>query len=202
MKYLKRIIWLVRSLGGLLAAVILFGYTNNPVTAGPLSLPTGPDGSLKLIIARPVMAYNEDCPNSAQAMTVGYMPNLSVQGISGEKQLTLSGTVYAAEHFTVLPDVDIEIWRLNPKGDEIPFSPYLWEQAVTDSAGHYEFDLLKASQFVPIYIHYRVSYQGKCLLLMRLRLIRHDSAYQRNINGPLLHGTVNFILSTGSALPD
>jgi hypothetical protein len=115
-----------------------------------------------------------DCATIPQGITFGYLAHTAILPNLAGDFLTVSGTVYAADFTTPLPDVLIEVWRatpevmtmvwgVTPKSDD-DFPPFiLLKQVRTDAAGRYAFTTPKPEdRFRPIYFHYRLSYQGNC----------------------------------------
>ncbi|MBI1877998.1 MAG: hypothetical protein HYR94_07195 [Chloroflexi bacterium] len=126
-----------------------------------------------------------DCATIPQGITFGYLPDTAtLTNLTGDT-LTLSGTVYASDFVTPLPDVLIEVWRATPEvltmvwgvtpDSDDDFPPFmLLKQVRTDTAGRYAFTTPKPDArisyyyyyhgggFRPIYFHYRISYQGNC----------------------------------------
>jgi hypothetical protein len=116
-----------------------------------------------------------DCATIPGGITFGYLPDTATLIHMAGDTLTISGTVYARDFVTPLPDVLIEVWRATPEIRDDDFPPFiLLKQVRTDSAGRYAFTTSKpdriisyyyyrrGGEFRPIYFHYRVSYQGNC----------------------------------------
>jgi protocatechuate 3,4-dioxygenase beta subunit len=91
------------------------------------------------------------------------------------RPLVISGTVYAADCITPLPDVLLEIWHtdVNGKYDHTP--PYtLRAKLRTDEQGRYRFSTIKPGYLLtsyiafPPFIHYRVSYRDEVVLSTHL----------------------------------
>jgi catechol 1,2-dioxygenase len=93
--------------------------------------------------------------------------------------LMISGTVYASDCLTPLPDTLIEVWYANPDSRYSYTEPVSFRgQLRTDAAGHYEFAALRPGRKLGIYdtghellerhLHFHVRYQDNEPLVTRL----------------------------------
>jgi hypothetical protein len=117
------------------------------------------------------------------------------------KPLTISGTVYASD-LTPLPDALVEVWQNNINQVNQPYFPTVLNvQLHTDREGHYEFKTMGPTGSEQSYLHYQVTYQNYCPLLMHLHLLVEPPARpakpvyaQVEVTGPVLHGPVDIIM--------
>lgn len=198
MTYLK--LWLPY-LFGLLSLIISVGivFHSQPVEAETLRSPTA--------VAAPATQSNKsfEIENSARCQELSepkfffYTP--AVTAIS-EDRLTVSGTVYASD-LTPLSGALVEIWRNEVKRTNQAYSPLLFKGVVrTDHAGHYKFTTVKPSGSERAYLHYRVTYESHCPLLMNLHIITESQPQPAaehivakvQVVGPVLQGPVDIVL--------
>ena len=121
------------------------------------------------------------CALISERIAFGYLPDTATLTSLASDILTISGTVYASDFATPLPEVLIEVWRATPESRYDRFPPFiLLKQVRTDAAGRYKFITAKpdhiispysyryGGEFLPIYFHYRLTYQGNCPTSVKL----------------------------------
>lgn len=132
-----------------------------------------------------------DCATIPEGITFGYLPDTATLTHLAGDSLTISGTVYARDFVTPLPDVLIEVWRATPESGDEYFLPFiLLKQVRTNANGRYSFTIPKPDPriiyyhyyrswgYLPSYFHYQVSYQGHCP--SSVQLLSVDSASPEN----------------------
>ena len=136
-----------------------------------------------------------------------------------DHRLVISGTIYASDFRTPVPQVLIEVWQapaesLTPNHPEaLRYAFYGW--ARTDAAGHYKTTILMPGQGAILPLYYRVRYQNRCPLGQQLFLVDDEAGLadislastlaklglaQGEPAGPLLRGPVDIVLPV--PLPD
>jgi hypothetical protein len=157
-------------------------------SATPLPKPERFPGAAKLV----------RCQDLSEPRFFFYMPLVTA---ASEKRLTISGTVYTS-NLTPLSGALVEVRQVNINQMNKPYPPVVFnDHLYTDEAGHYEFTTLEPTQQEQFYLHYRVTYQNYCPVLMRLHLVveppsrpaKHIFA-QIEVVGPVLQGSVNIVV--------
>jgi catechol 1,2-dioxygenase len=139
-----------------------------PPTATPIPPPT------------PTATPRPACLTTPGGLTHDYRPDapltttLAPPDLPG-RPLVISGTVYAADCVTPLPDVLLEVWHVDVNGKYDRTPPYtLRAKLRTDEQGRYRFTTVKPGYLLtsqisfPPFIHYRVSYRGEGILSTHL----------------------------------
>jgi hypothetical protein len=160
----KTILFYLLTLAGLVVSSILFtGRIESPVeelSPAPM-IPTFAKANSTLSLPE---TDREVCPITTQK-TAFYRidPSRLV-----DHRWVISGTIYASDFITPVPDVLIEIWQA--PAETLP--PYPLEMllytfsfrglARTDAAGHYETTILMPEQRNSLPLYYRVRYQNRC----------------------------------------
>jgi catechol 1,2-dioxygenase len=171
---LKTILFYSLGLAGLvLVSVLLTGQIEVeigelPPTATPIRPPT------------PTATPQPACLTTPGGLTHQYRPDapfttaLAPPNIPG-RRLTISGTAYAADCVTPLPDVLIEVWHPDINGNYDRTRPYTFRGKLkTDEQGRYRFSTIKPGYThtnqisLPPFIHYRISYQDELVLSTHL----------------------------------
>ncbi len=141
--------------------------------APPPQLPT----ATPTLIARPspTPTLSQTCRPTPGGTQYGYQPDAPFTTTLAPPDLPaiplrVSGTVYATDCQTPLPDVLLEVWHADLAGKYDPARSYPFRgQMQTDAAGQYQYRTVKPGRYVtgteplPSNIHYRVSYQGEIL---------------------------------------
>ena len=96
-----------------------------------------------------------------------------------DQRLVISGTIYASDFITPLPDVLIEIRPERQSGSFGSFSEppdYLFQAwARTDASGHFEAAVLRPSHGTILPFYYRIRYQNGCPLGLQLFLVDEET---------------------------
>jgi catechol 1,2-dioxygenase len=169
-KNLKTFLFFICGLVGLVfLSILLTGQIEVevgelPPTATPIRPPT------------PTATPQPACLTTPGGLTHQYRPDapltntLAPPDLPG-RRLTISGTVYAADCVTPLPDVLIEVWQPDVNGKYDQTRPYtLRGKLKTDEHGRYRFSTIKPGYThtnqisLPPFIHYRLSYQAELVL--------------------------------------
>ena len=123
-----------------------------------------------LPIATPQTPQQTGCQLTPTSLAIGYLPGapltttLVPANLPGER-LMVSGTVYAADEVTPVPNALVEVWQADAEGRyDYPTPLTLRARMYIDSEGRYQFITIKPGhyqvgcQFQPAHIHYRVTY--------------------------------------------
>lgn len=212
MKNLKTVLFYILGLAGLVAASILFTgqveveISDLPPTATSIRPPP------------PTATRRPPCLTTPRGMTDGYLPNapltttLAPPNFPGQR-LVISGTVYAADCVTPLPNMLVEVWHADANGVYHRTTPHILRaQFKTGEKGRYQFNTIKPGYYKtgdlirPALIHYRLSYQGRRVLSTQLFfagdpfLTDYWTVFpdtitsltrQEGADGPVLKGTFN-----------
>jgi len=194
-------------LAGLITLSILFTGRIEP-----LEIESPPINPTPMIVvdqptARPAQISQKACPTVSQKIML-YMPEMTIK----DQHQVISGTVYASDFVTPLPDIQIDMWQSNREGQASPyFPPYhiFHERFPTDAAGHYEFTIQKSELYDIIQLHYRVRDQAHCPLTLQLLLVTEPNLTNTLLTlpplgkpaGPLLRGPIDIVLPVPSLEP-
>jgi hypothetical protein len=198
MKEHESLLFYLLGLGMLVLVLVLVTSQIERVEIQPLPTKTPAKIITPQSITRSPETSRLGCATIPQGITFGYLPDTDTLTHLAGDTLTISGTVYASDFTTPLPDVLIEVWRatpevltmmwgVTPESDD-DFPPFiLLKQVRTDAAGRYAFttpkpdriistyDYRRGGEFRPIYFHYRLSYQGNCPSAVKLLAVETTS---------------------------
>lgn len=170
--------------------------------------------------ANPTEAAQTGCQTTPGGRAYGYLPGapltttLAPPDLPGQR-LVISGTVYASDCITPLPNVLVEVWHTDSTGRYDRSEPFILRaQMYTNSNGRHEFTTTRPGHYQsgditrPAHIHYRVSQQGSEPLATRLLFaddphltgISENSRLVTSLSertkpgGPIFYGTFDLIL--------
>lgn len=214
----KGILFYLVGLVGLAAISIFFtGRIEIDVRDLPTATPT---------ITPTVLAQTE-CQTTPGGVAFGRLPDapftttLAPPDLPGER-LVISGTVYASDCVTPLPNALIEVWQADANGQYDRSPPFtLRAQMRTDNSGRYEFYTIRPGSYDtfngtrPAHIHYWVSYADNDPLATRLLFADDPYLADSNLDpallttlteeagpaGPRLRGTFDIVLSVPPPTP-
>jgi hypothetical protein len=156
----------------------------------------------KSLVNQP-QAEQEPCPSTTQIAF--YSPDST--HLEGNR-VVISGTVYASDFVTPLPNAPIEVLLIVPYSYGVPHSAF-HQGFHTDEAGRYKATIPKPDQYGLIYLHYRAHDQAECPLTMQLFFLANPTAghsprvsdrmmtlglAQRDPPGLVLRGPVDIVL--------
>lgn len=115
------------------------------------------------------------CMPTPRGITYGYRADapfttaLAPPDMPGTR-LTITGTVFAADCETPLPNALVEVWQADTNGDyDFSKAWLLRGQFVTDAQGQYQFDTIRPGfyktgyEFLPAFIQVRVTHENQTL---------------------------------------
>jgi hypothetical protein len=177
-KELKTVILYPCAVAAVVACAGLYPHESDLTVDELLPAAATPNTLAEAPVKTPSEAVQGDCTIMPQAVTLQRITSGDTAGLLATTNvipadlkgghLIMSGTIYASDCLTPLPGALIEVWHARPV-HYLRGVPFLWrEQMRADAAGRYEFATIKSGhEFLPAYLHYRVSYQGRGVLFTR-----------------------------------
>jgi hypothetical protein len=213
------LIYLV-GLVGLIGASLLFANQGEPPELSPLPATAAPTDRIAQLATRSAAVSRAECTDTAQGMIFDDVPGMSSAITnSDDGRLFISGTIYASDGATPLPGALIKVGQGMPIDE---YQSYLHRtQLQTEASGRYTFTMENPRPGYPISLHYRVSYQNRCLLSMHLKIITvsllrpplvrdSDPSFpvsaqspvaQFSEVGPVFHGPIDIVLPVPPPVP-
>lgn len=178
MEKLKSVLVYVLGLAGLVAVTIFF---TGQIESDFQPLPTATPAVRPTATAAPTAAAQTGCqPTPGSTRAYGYVPDtpiattLAPPDLPGQR-LIITGTVYAVDCVTPLPETIVEVWQADANGRYDRSEPYILRgQLQTDATGQYEFTTVKPGHYEtseiarPAHIHFRITYKENDPLITRL----------------------------------
>ena len=207
----KTTLFYIVALAGLIISSVLFTGRIEPAVEALSPAPATPTSAKANATLTLPEIDQKACPIAAQK-TAFYRIDPTVWA---DQRLVISGTVYASDFVTPIPDVMIEVWQAPESYSSfLPYFPapphYLFHAwARPDTAGHYQVTIFNSSLDDIFLLYYRVRYQNGCPLGVQLVLVNETTGLansaltaalaklglaQGEPVGPLLQGPIDIVL--------
>lgn len=168
MENLKTIIFFILGLVGLAALSLLF---TGQVETDFQPLPTATAPATATPTTGPTPIGQADCQGTPGGGAGGFLPDTPftstlVPADYPGQRMVISGTVYASDCITPLPNTLVVVWQTDANGQYDRTEPYILRgQMHTDANGRYEFTTIRPGSYEagetarPAHIHYLLQYQ-------------------------------------------
>jgi hypothetical protein len=208
----KTLLFYLLSIAGLIIVSLLFtSQTEQQEVEPPQPVPVTSTVTTEVkSLANQPETEQEPCVSTTQ--TAFYTPDRT--HLEGNR-LVISGTVYASDFVSPLPNAPVEVSLVVKESYYPPYNAFhAWFQ--TDETGYYEATIPKPGHYGIIYLYYRANDQDNCLLTIQLFFIDDaaldDTALvssslmklgleQAEIAGSVLQGPIDIVLSVPPPKP-
>jgi hypothetical protein len=203
----KTLLFYLLSVVGLIVVSILF--TGRPEEPGIDPLPATAIATKNEVTPSQSENQPEVCASSPQKLVIGYIPERAA--LTGDS-LLLSGTIYAADFITPLPDLWVDIWLAPARSQEAPYYPLanmFYKRFQTDGTGQYQVTIPEPDRYNLDQVRYWVNDPNDCRLLIELTFILESAPgdpasaspkpmklgqAQTEIAGSILRGPIDIVL--------